>query len=129
MEELGGAMDSMRATDDDVARKVSSLWPAPADQERVRAELLRYGQESYEQEAPRVRLAILRLSEGSFERLVEMVVAAKRDFRDVLMWAEYPAEGAALWSLRRDLSEEEQRRIQEIRVGDQLQYRKWLEEK
>ena len=51
-----------------------------------------YGIEPYERERERVQLAILRLSEGSEEKLRELVAVAKRDYRDVLFWAEYPEE-------------------------------------
>ena len=51
-----------------------------------------YGIESYEQERERVQLAILKLSEGSEIKLRGYVVVAKRDYRDVLFWAEYPEE-------------------------------------
>ena len=51
-----------------------------------------YGVEWYERERERVQLAILKLSEGSEEKLHEFVAVAKRDHRDVLLWAEYPEE-------------------------------------
>ena len=51
-----------------------------------------YGVESYERERERVQLAILKLSEGNEEKLREFIAVAKRDYRDVLFWAEYPEE-------------------------------------
>ena len=51
-----------------------------------------YGVESYERERERVHLAILKLSGGSEEKLREFVAVAKRDYRDVLFWAENPDE-------------------------------------
>jgi hypothetical protein len=51
-----------------------------------------YGVDSYEQGRERVQLAILKLSEGNEEKLREFVSVAKRDYRDVLFWAEYPEE-------------------------------------
>ena len=51
-----------------------------------------YGVESYERERERVQLAILKLSEGNEEKLGEFVAVAKRDYRDVLFWAENPEE-------------------------------------
>src|SRR6266853_6002944 len=51
-----------------------------------------YGVEPYERERERVQLAILKLSEGSEEKLREFVAVAKRDYRDVLFWAEHPDE-------------------------------------
>ena len=51
-----------------------------------------YGTESWERERERVQLAILKLSAGSEEKLREYLAVAKRDYRDVLFWAEYPDE-------------------------------------
>jgi len=51
-----------------------------------------YGVELYERERERVQFAILKLSEGNQEKLREFVAVAKRDYRDVLFWAEYPEE-------------------------------------
>ena len=113
---------------DDVARKLASMWPDSAERECARAELSRYGSEAHEREAERVRLAILRLCDGQLERLADMVATAKQDYRDVLMWAEYPAEGQALWALRPNLSAQERRRLEELRAQDRKQYREWLTE-
>ena len=51
-----------------------------------------YGVEPYERERERVQLAVLKLSEGNEEKVREFVTVAKRDYRDVLFWAEYPEE-------------------------------------
>jgi hypothetical protein len=51
-----------------------------------------YGVEPDERERERVQLDILKLSGGSEEKVREYVAAAKRDYRDVLFWAEYPEE-------------------------------------
>jgi hypothetical protein len=51
-----------------------------------------YGVESYERERERVQLAILKLSEGNEEKLSNFVAVAKRDYHDVLFWAENPEE-------------------------------------
>jgi hypothetical protein len=114
------------ANAEELARKLQALWEDPAARAQVLAELHRYGQEAYEQEPDRVRLAILKLSEARLDRVVELVDAAKRDFRDVLMWAEYPAEGQALWALRSRLSDEEHRRLDELRRQDRQDYQDWL---
>ena len=53
-----------------------------------------YGAEPYERERERVQLAILKLSAGNEEKLREFVAVAKRDYRDVLFWAEYPKEAS-----------------------------------
>jgi hypothetical protein len=59
---------------------------------RVLAFLDDYGVEPYERERERVQLAILKLSGGSEEKLREFIAVAKRDYRDVLFWAENPEE-------------------------------------
>jgi len=51
-----------------------------------------YGVEPYERERERVQVAILKLGAGSQAKLREYVAVAKRDYRDVLFWAEYPEE-------------------------------------
>ena len=51
-----------------------------------------YGADPHERERERVQLAILKLSAGSEEKMREYVAVAKRDYRDVLFWAEYPEE-------------------------------------
>lgn len=51
-----------------------------------------YGIEAWERERERVQCAIVALAQGSEAKLAELVALAKRDYRDVLLWAEYPAE-------------------------------------
>jgi hypothetical protein len=63
-----------------------------SDWARVLELLDSYGVESYERERERVQLAILKLSAGREAKVREYVVVAKRDYRDMLFWAEYPEE-------------------------------------
>ena len=51
-----------------------------------------YGVEAYERERERVQIAIVTLTEGDEGKLGYFIGAAKRDYRDVLFWAEYPEE-------------------------------------
>src|ERR1700675_2853924 len=74
---------------DQVVAVVQKTFPEGA-RARVIEFLDSYGAESYERE--RVQLAILKLSEGSEEKLRDFVAVAKRDYRDVLFWAENPEE-------------------------------------
>ena len=53
--------------------------------------LLTYGSEQHEREADRVRRAVVQLADGDLGRLRYFTAVAKQDYRDVLMWAEYPA--------------------------------------
>jgi hypothetical protein len=61
--------------------------------------------------ARRVQLAIVKLSAGQTDRVEELIAAAKREYRDVLMWAEYPEEGRAVWAARPGLTGEEGKRL------------------
>ena len=81
----------MARTRDEVVAAVESSF-ATTNSARVLELLDTYGVESYERERERVQLAILKLSAGSEEKLREFVAVAKRDYRDVLFWAEYPEE-------------------------------------
>src|SRR5207253_11379299 len=76
---------------DEVVAVVQKTFPESAHA-RVLELLDTYGVESYERERERVQLAILKLSGGDEERLREFVAVAKRDYRDVLFWAENPEE-------------------------------------
>ena len=90
----------------------------------VRAEaasvLAQYGTQTHEREEIRVRVAALKLSDGSLSRLRELIAHAKRDHRDVLARAEYPEE---MRSLTWRLPPAEQARI---RTADRAQYLAWL---
>jgi hypothetical protein len=74
-------------TSDDVRRAVTNAFP-PGQQDGVTAALKRYRGP----EGARVRLAILALADGDAAEVDRMVRAANGDYRDVLLWAEEPAE-------------------------------------
>jgi hypothetical protein len=57
----------------------------------VMALLSKYGLEKWQVDLPRVQLAVLKRAHGRFEALQGWIEDAKKDFRDVLTWAEYPA--------------------------------------
>src|SRR5437867_13260410 len=76
---------------DEVVAVVQKTFPE-SSHPRVLELLDTYGVESYERERERVQLAILKLSEGNEDKLREFVQVAKRDYRDVLFWAENPEE-------------------------------------
>jgi hypothetical protein len=76
---------------DEVVAVVKISFPESAHT-RVLELLDGYGVEPYERERERVQLAILKLSEGNEEKLQEFVAGAKRDYRDVLFWADNPEE-------------------------------------
>lgn len=65
--------------------------------DKVAGMLLEYGKEPYETWVERVRLGILKLSNGSMVRVVNELEAAKRDPRDVLVYAEENWEELINW--------------------------------
>lgn len=71
----------------EIARSFSNEDPAT-----VMAVLDEFGHEPYERERERVQRAILMLADGDVDRLLTYTQAAKRDYRDVLWWAEYPEQ-------------------------------------
>jgi hypothetical protein len=71
---------------------------------------------------PRVQLAALKLAQGSVEKLGALVESAKRDYRDVLAWAEYPNYHKIGFRVR-ELPNRERRRIID---SDWKQYDGWL---
>lgn len=109
----------------EVERKLADAWPTEEDRAAARAELSRYGVESYEQGSERVRLAIIKLSEGTLGELRRMTDAAKRDYRDVLMWAESPEEAKAHWAVSPNLTDEQHRELKAIRRRDRAQMDAW----
>ena len=79
-----------------------------------------YGGPAHEKEPDRVRVAALKLCNGSLTKLEALITHAKRDYRDILAWAEYPGEmRQATWRLPAP----EQSRI---RADDRAQYLAWL---
>src|SRR5688572_4251568 len=99
----------MGTLEPEVERKLAMTWPSAPDRANVRVTLLTYGSVTSEREVERVRLAILKLSDGALDELRAMTAVAKTDYRDVLMWAEYPETSKATWTVRSDLSETERR--------------------
>jgi hypothetical protein len=81
----------MNCTRQEVVAAVEAAFPE-SNCARVLELLDTYGVEAYERERERVQLAILKLSDGNEEKVHEFVAIAKRDYRDVLFWAEYPQE-------------------------------------
>jgi len=57
--------------------------------EDVSALLLSYGEKSYEREVDRVRWGILNVSGHDVGKLERMLVLAKKDYRDLIVAAEY----------------------------------------
>jgi hypothetical protein len=78
-------------------------------------------------EKERVQISILKLSGGDLEDLRAEVESAKRDYRNVLAYAEFPEEMSE-WAMsdKEEVNEEEEKRMRE---RDRQQYIDWLQEK
>jgi len=75
----------------DLERKLVDTFPDEGKRVAARFQLLRYGREGWHHEVDRVRLGILKLSEGDLGAIDRLVAAAIIDYRDILAQAEYPA--------------------------------------
>ena len=62
------------------------------DLEEIQEALLTYGAQPYEREQERVLLDILVLSRGDKVKVLDLLERAKKDYRDIILWAEYPQE-------------------------------------
>ena len=108
------------SSNEDLIRKLTVMFSDDSERDAVMAILDTYGTERSEQEASRVRLAILKLA-GSSRKAVEKYTAiAREDFRDILSWAEYPRQ-----SRHQAMPEgpEKEKLIRE----DRAEYQAWLE--
>ena len=65
---------------------------AEEDQKEVETILSSYGEEAHPKGQERVLLDILRLAGGDKKQVQELIDRAKRDYRDIIFWAEYPSE-------------------------------------
>jgi hypothetical protein len=108
-------------TSNDVERVVRREFPDEQFAE-VMALLNEYGTQKWQRGVPRVQLATLKLAQGSVEKLRTLVESTKRDYRDVLVWAEYPAYHKIGFRVR-ELPIRKQR---EIIDSDWKQYEEWL---
>lgn len=83
------AAKSEPVTRDDVKAMAEAMFPNEAPGV-ITSILDEYGTEGHELERDRVQRAVLVLSVGDIDKLLHNVNVAKQDYRDVLMWAEYP---------------------------------------
>lgn len=102
-----------------LSRKLLALFPEEGARNNAKSILDSYGVEDYEQEAVRVRLAILKLSGSDTEKLRKMTECAKKDFRDILSWAEYPRQSKG-WSMPDGPKKEK------LVKEDRAEYEQWL---
>lgn len=79
----------MPVTREDVLAAARRDFPE-SESDAVMRQIDAYGVNPDEPEKARVQLAILKLSQGSMEKLAYFVDAARRDYRDLLFWSENP---------------------------------------
>jgi hypothetical protein len=84
-ESPGAELTTAGPIEPEVVMAVADAFPH-AEQAEAIAILATYGTGADEPERPRVRLAIVRLSEGDIERLRYFTDQAKQEYRDVLSW-------------------------------------------
>ncbi len=78
-------------TSSDVMEAIKNIFPKHIkDVEEI---IFEYGKENHEKEENRVRLAVLKLSNGDLDGLIQFIDLAKQDYRDVLLRAEYDTNG------------------------------------
>ena len=101
-------------------RLLEKLFPLEEERELVVDILGQYGSEDFQREGDRVRMAILKLAGRSPEQIRYYALQACRDYRDVLVAAEYPKQmGYYPWR------ENDPVRYHEIVEEDKRQYQKW----
>ena len=110
-----------QVTPDDVERVVCRDFTA-AEYTTVTGMLNEYGTENWHREPTRVRLAALKVANGSVQKLRACIDAAKRDYRDALAAAEFPAYSKIGFRVR-ESPEKERRRIID---NNWRQYEEWL---
>ena len=98
----------------DVDRIVARDFP-PGQRDEVHRLLATLGANA----KPRLQLAILKLARGELARVVSHLAMAKRDWRDVLMWAEYPADAKLSWNIPPEAHHDAYK-------SDWEQYQAWL---
>jgi hypothetical protein len=99
---------------DDVLRIIARDYPP-----EHHADILRDLDLLENPEIPRVQLAVLKLVNGRLAELQNHIGMAHTDYRDVLMWAEYPADAKVGWS-------EAPGAHQDAYRADREQYQTWL---
>jgi hypothetical protein len=103
-----------------VQKKLRDCFPDAESAGEALALLNGYGAQPWHREADRVRLAMLMQSGGDLARLRELAATADRDYRDVLVVAEYPEEFRAF-------PQTPPAEMAAIRRRDLEQYQRWLQ--
>jgi hypothetical protein len=115
----------MSALEAEVERKLAATFAEEQERAEARKLLLEYGTQSWQRESERVRLAMIKVSHGSLDELRRAGKAAGTDYRDVLMWAEYPEEARTIPCLETNLDEKARDSLARMHARDRKQYEEW----
>ncbi len=115
----------MKPTREVVLRKLGTYWPDEVDELLRQLDALRELSPS-EEGLARIQLAVIKLSRGNRDELKQNIEAARRDYRDVLAYAEYPKQTKAAHLNHFNLTKAEQIESKAIRKSDREQYLAWL---
>ena len=80
-----GVINDQLLLKEDVIQAIRDVFPNE-DLQTILDVLSEYGKQPFERDSERVQIAAIQLSEGDIDRLLQFVVDAKRDYRDVLSW-------------------------------------------
>lgn len=105
-----------------VEERAAQLF-SPEELPQAMAMLHSFGTESSGDGNVRMHLALLKLCDGSLEKLARLIEQAREDYRDILAWAESPGE------MRRGVLHRRKLSLSEIRDQDRRQYLEWLNRK
>ena len=104
----------------DLVRALVARLYAPEDCDAASAMLAELAATPHIDEVARVQVAVIKLSEGSLVQLRRYIADARTDHRDVLAWAESPAE------VRTPVSDVPRDVMARVRSSDRTQYAEWL---
>ena len=124
MERMEFANFAPSVTADDVLRIIRRDFPDAIPNE-VLDELSVYGPAQHHFEQHRVHAAILKLSDGEQERIVQFVQIADKDFRDVLTLAEMPGFSQIMLPVK-EFAKRPIDEIESITKSDRHQYVEWF---
>jgi len=70
---------------EDVLKVIGNVFP-DTDPQAILDIVSEYGKQPFENDIERIQIAAVQLSEGDIDKLVQIIIDAKRDYRDVLVW-------------------------------------------
>jgi len=100
---------------------MEKLFPEVKAREKMYSILNTYGAASWQPEGARVKLAILKLSNGDPDQIRYYTVQACRDYRDILASAETPSQLANPYIRKND-----PKRYAKLGEQDNKQYQDWI---